>query len=84
MADSFLLNALRLIRSVEALSVQEQRLLDTLIGAADAGIYWDTLSRWNAIDPNFELMVQNIAGKARFAGLAPELEKLRDAQVAAV
>lgn len=84
MASGFQLNALQLIRARVPLDPSEFAVLQILIHAAENGVYWDTLSRVRASHEDADLVILNIAGKAKFAGLTPELEKLRDDHLADV
>lgn len=78
MVSRFHVEALKLIRSHVMLLPDEFAILQVLLNAAESGSYWDTLSRLRAIHEGVDDVLTNIAGKAKFAGLAPELEKLRD------
>lgn len=78
MVSRFHIEAFQLIRSNVMLSPEEFAVLNVLLNAAEKGTYWDTLSRLRAVHDEVDLIITNIAGKAKFAGLKEQLEKLRD------
>ncbi len=78
MVSRFHVEALTLIRARVMLLPDEFAVLEVLLSAAERGSYWDTLSRLRSIHEGVDDVLTNIAGKAKFAGLQDELEKLRD------